>query len=81
MADRIMQLESTKIAIETQIAYANSDKAVEEWARTYGKQVLPGDQLIVPLPKENETPDVNYLVVPTPDTSENWQIWWNLFFD
>ncbi|MDO9545250.1 MAG: septum formation initiator family protein [Pelolinea sp.] len=81
MNERIVQLESTQDSLETQIAYANSDKAVEEWARTYEKQVLPGDQLIVPLPLENEIPEVNYVAVPTTSTSENWQIWWDLFFE
>ena len=81
MTERIVKLESTQIAIETQIAYAKSDKAVEEWARTYAKQVLPGDELIVPLPEENNNPRVNYLAEPTPDNSENWQIWWKLFFE
>ena len=81
MTERIVKLESTQIAIETQFAYAKSDKAVEEWARTYEKQVLPGDELIIPLPKESEIPTVNYLAEPTPENSENWQIWWKLFFE
>lgn len=80
MNERIVQLKSTQISLETQIAYSNSDKAVEEWARTYEKQGLPGDQLIVPLPLEKESIEVNYVSVPTPSASENWQIWWDLFF-
>lgn len=80
MQARIVQLESTQIALETQIAYANSDKAVEEWVRTYEKQGLPGDQLIVPLPLEEKSSEINYIAEPTPFTSENWQIWWELFF-
>ena len=81
MDDRILKLESTQIALETQIAYADSDKAVEEWARTYEREVLPGDQVIIPLPSGNVTPEVNYLATPTPADSENWQIWWDLFFE
>jgi len=81
MTERIVNLESTQMAIETQIAYAKSDKAVEEWARTYAKYIFPGDELIVPLPAENKIPKVNYLAEPTPDNSENWQIWWKLFFE
>ncbi|MCD6576973.1 MAG: hypothetical protein J7K66_03050 [Anaerolineaceae bacterium] len=81
MNERIIRLKSTQIAIETQIAYANSDKAVEEWARTFEKEALPGDQVIIPLPLGAVTPEVNYLA-PTPtDNLENWQIWWDLFFE
>jgi cell division protein FtsB len=81
MEERINGLLSTQIAFETQIAYAESDKAVEEWARTYERKVLPGDQVIIPLPEGTITPEVNYLSTPFPVNMENWQIWWDLFFE
>ena len=81
MDERIALLESTQVALETQIAYAKSDKAVEEWARTYEKKILPGDQLIVPLPLEEKTSEVNYLASPTRSNIENWKIWRDLFFE
>ena len=81
MDERIIRLKSTQVALETQIAYADSDKAVEEWARTYERKVLPGDQVIIPLPLGNVTSEVNYLATPNPVDSENWQIWWDLFFE
>ena len=77
MDERIIGLKP----LETQIAYADSDKAVEEWARTYERKVLPGDQVIIPLPLGNITPEVNYLATPNPADLENWQIWWGLFFE
>jgi len=80
MTERISSLQSTQMALETQIAYADSDKAVEEWARTYERMVLPGDQVIIPLPAQDVTPEINYLATPTPADIENWQIWWDLFF-
>ena len=80
MDERIIRLESTRIALETQIAYADSDKAVEEWARTYERKVLPGDRVIIPLPMGDITQEVNYLATPNPGNQENWQIWWDLFF-
>jgi len=79
MEERINGLISTQIALDTQIAYAESDKAAEEWARTYERKVLPGDQVIIPLPQGTITPEVNYLTTPTPLNFENWQIWWDLF--
>ena len=78
---RIDGLKSTQAAIETQIAFAESDKAVEEWARTYERKILPGDHVIIPLPQGEISQDINYL--PTPETilKDNWQIWWDLFFE
>jgi len=81
MDERIIRLKSTQIALETQIAYADSDKAVEEWARTYERKILPGDQVIIPLPQGDITPEVNYLATPNPVNMENWQIWRDLFFE
>jgi len=80
MQNRIANLEATSIALETDIAYANTDKAVEEWARTYERMGKEGDQLIIPVPPADVTPDVNYLPTPAPQTAENWQIWWELLF-
>lgn len=80
MIDRINNLEATQYALETQIAFADSDKAVEEWARTYQRYIQPGDQVIIPLSPEDITPEVNYLETPTPSDEENWQIWWEMFF-
>ena len=81
MDERIIRLKSTQVALETQIAYSDSNKAVEEWARTYERKVLPGDQVIIPLSLVNVTPEVNYLATPNPVNMENWQIWWDLFFE
>ena len=80
MTERINNLEATQQALETQIAYADSDKAVEEWARTYQRYVQSGDQVIIPLSPEDVTPEINYLETPTPSDEENWKIWWEMFF-
>ncbi len=44
---RIAGLESTKIAVEEQVAYATSEIALEEWARESNHMIEPGDQAIV----------------------------------
>ncbi len=80
MDERIIGLKSTQVALETQIAFADSDKSVEEWARTYERKVLPGDQVIIPLPQGDITPEANYLATPNPVNMKNWQIWRDLFF-
>lgn len=77
---RIQNLDATQVALETEIAYANSNKAVEEWARTFERLVQPGDQMIIPLPPKDFTPETHYLSTPTPQTDEKWQIWWELLF-
>jgi cell division protein FtsB len=81
MQARISNLEATSVALQTQIAYSESDKAVEEWARTYERDGLPGDIPIIPHPAQDITPEVNYVDTPTPGENEKWQIWWELFFE
>jgi cell division protein FtsB len=80
MQQRIEHLEATQAALKTEIAYANSDKSVEEWARTFERMVQPGDQVISPLPPKDFTPEINYLATPAPPAGQNWQIWWELLF-
>jgi cell division protein FtsB len=81
MQARIDGLEATREALQTQIAYADSDKAVEEWARTYERDVLPGDIPIIPHPAQEVTPEYNYVDTPQPDEAQKWLIWWELFFE
>jgi cell division protein FtsB len=80
MAQRIELLQGTQTALETQIAYSASEKAVEEWARTYEKMIQPGDQIIIPLPEKEITPEISYLPSPQPEETENWKIWMELLF-
>jgi len=44
---RIVALEQTKQRLEADIAYANSDRAVEEWAREEAKLINEGDVPII----------------------------------
>ena len=80
MQIRLENLQATEMVIQTQIAYAKSEKAVEEWARTYEREALPGDQIIIPLPPKDVTPEINYLPTTPPQTDENWQIWRDWLF-
>ena len=66
MQNRIANLEATSIALETDIAYANTDKAVEEWARTYERMGKEGDQVIIPAPYWVSYPDIVLLTGATP---------------
>ncbi len=70
----------TQIALETQVAYAASDQAVEDWARSEGHYVQPQDQPVVPVGQPGSAPVETPEPTPVPTPMANWQIWWNLFF-
>ena len=74
------QLQSTRTALETQIAFANSDHAVEKWAREEGGMVQEGDIPIVLLPPAHPVPTKTPQQSAVIDEVEEWQIWQELFF-
>ncbi|SRR5512142_1723282 len=70
----------TQVALQTQVAYAGSDQAVEDWARGEAHYVLPEDQPVVPIGQPGTAPLQSVVPTPTPKPMSNWQVWWNLFF-
>jgi cell division protein FtsB len=80
VSTEIADLEKTHTYLETQLAYAKSVRAVEDYAREEGHMALPGDKMYVPLPPPGETPQPKLLALPTPEYHPAWQIWWALFF-
>ena len=74
------QAVQTQLALQTQVAYANSDAAVEEWARTDGHYIQDGDLPVVPLGQPDSAPIQESTPTPVPTQPANWEIWWNLFF-
>ena len=74
------QAIQTQLALQTQVAYANSDAAVEEWARTDGHYIKDGDLPVVPVGEPGSAPAAASTPTPAPTQLANWQIWWNLFF-
>lgn len=75
------QAAQTEMALQTQVAYASSTAAVEEWARTEGHYVLEGDQPVVPLVQPGSQPVIAPTPQPTPTPMQNWEVWWGLFFN
>ena len=71
----IAQLESTLNNLNTQVAYSNSQGAVEDWAYEEGHMTRPGENLIIPLVPAGTTPQVLTVVTTTPEPVENWQVW------
>lgn len=76
----------TATALKAELNYVSHDAYVEQWARQEGKMLKPGELLIKPVPGKQPTPLVPtpFLITvnnqPHPDT-QNWQLWWELFFD
>ncbi len=76
----VVQYTATVKSLYTQIAYATSEAAVEEWAREQGHMARPGDVLIVPVAPGGATPQSIIQPTPTQRQVTNWEVWWALFF-
>ena len=74
------QAVQTQLALQTQVAYASSDAAVEEWARTDGHYIQDGDLPVVPLGEPGAAPIDASTPTPVPTQPSNWEVWWDLFF-
>jgi len=74
------QAIQTQFALQTQVAYAGSDAAVEEWARTDGHYIKDGDLPVVPIGQPGAAPIEASTPIPAPTQMAKWEIWWNLFF-
>ncbi len=77
----VTMLRQTQMVLQTQIAYATSDAAVEAWAYEEAKMKREGDQLVVPLSPEKSTPLPSKVEIAIVEPVENWQVWQALFFE
>jgi hypothetical protein len=75
------QAAQTQIALQTQVAYAASTEAVQDWARTDGHYLQEGDQPVIPVEVPGSAPVIVNTPIPSPTPMQNWEIWWALFFD
>jgi hypothetical protein len=74
------QAMQTQMALQTQVAYAQSDQVVHDWARNEGHYIQDGDQPVVPVEVPGLVPEALSTPTPFPTPMPNWQVWWNLFF-
>ena len=74
-------LRKTEFHLETQIAYATSESAVEAWAYEEGHMVREGENLVIPLEYPGFTPEVTVIPTPTPVPESNFEIWLSLFLE
>jgi cell division protein FtsB len=75
------QLMQTQQALQTQVAYAQSDQLVHEWARSEGHYIQSGDQPVVPVEVPGLSAESLATPTPLPTPVPNWRVWWDLFFD
>jgi len=71
----------TQVYLETQIAYATSEAAVQDWAYEEGHMVREGENLVIPLEYPGFTPEVTVIPTITPEPETNFQIWLSLFLE
>lgn len=74
------QAIQTQFALQTQVAYAGSNAAVEEWARTDGHYIQDGDLPVVPVEQPGAPLAQAATPTPVPTQVSNWEVWWSLFF-
>ncbi len=80
LSTQATQAVQTQVALQTQVAYAASDQAVQDYARGEGHLVQPGDQPVIPVGPPDAVPIQTPTPTPSPTPMPNWQVWWNLFF-
>ncbi len=76
----ITALQSTVLALRTQIAYVTQPVAVEEWARDEAHMAREGDVLIIPVAPASTTDRPVEYTIQTQEPAANWEVWWSLFF-
>jgi uncharacterized protein (DUF2147 family) len=71
---------ATQVGLITQVAYATSDAAVDQWAYEDGKWIKPGEHLVEIVPVG--TPAAPTATAPGSGEEDvpKWRIWWELFF-
>lgn len=84
--NEIEQLRLEQATLIAERDYSQSEAYIEEWARTDGKMVRPGEVLVIPMSISSEAratpiPPVFAEVETSPPEPENWTLWWSLFFD
>lgn len=76
----IYQFRLTETYLQTEIAYATSEAAAEEWAREDGIMLETDDHGIALQPDPNFTPVPESTAMVTPEPLSNWDIWVLWFF-
>ena len=81
VAGEATHLHETEMALETQIAFATSQAAVEQWAYQEGRQIREGDVIIVPVGQSGSIPESTPIPTQVVLPRSNWETWLSLFLD
>ncbi len=84
----IVTLQAQQAQLTTQRDYVLSDAYVEQWARSDGKMVRPGEVLVIPVPSSADVAAataeplvVAEAIQTTDDQPPPWVLWWQIFLD
>ena len=82
----ISTLQARATALSSELDYVDSDAFVEKWARKEGRMVKGDEMLVVPVPGRATpmaapTPFVPATISDQQPETQNWKLWWQLFFD
>ena len=77
----VSNLKATLEIVSEKVDYANSDTAIEEWARQQGMMMKEGDHVLIPLPVSETAIEPTATPTIQPTQVENWQVWQKLIFD
>jgi cell division protein FtsB len=80
MSTQMAELRLTHDMLETQVAYATSDQAVEDWARNEAHEAQEGDKVVIVITPPGNTVVPPVVETPAPRVVQNWEVWWALFF-
>jgi hypothetical protein len=80
LKSEVAVLQVTSQSLETQLAYALSEKAAEEYARNSHK-IREGEKLVVVLtPQGNQAVTKPSSSIASEKPAQKWEVWWMLFF-
>jgi hypothetical protein len=68
------------MALEAELIYAESDEAVERWAREQAMMIQEGDIPIILMPPAEPVPTQSTQQPVIIEQIKRWQIWQELFF-
>ena len=79
--ETIVALTATTRALATEMARADSDAAVEEWAYENRRWIREGDHRIAVVPMEGTQVLPTLIPTVTQQPQNMFRIWWDLFFN
>jgi len=79
--ETMVALTATTRALATEMARADSDSAVEEWAYENRRWIREGDHRIAVVPMEGTQVLPTLIPTVTQEPQNMFRIWWDLFFN